>query len=317
MLMTRKAEAHVSAASSTDSGAVRLGSGCSFASFGELVQGRRADGRDFLVTLPVDLWTRCRLRAHHTPGAASTVVCDMSKSRAVAELIMASSAGFAGWSVELAFDRQIPIGKGLASSTADMLAVVRAFQDAFAFELSSSAVSALFARVEPHDGLHFNSSVVYDHRRGRLLRSLDHIPAFALVGIDAGGQLSTLDYNARLAFSRRERVEYDRLLVECVDAFGRLDDRAIAHCAHRAAELHLRRSPSAFLAGALELVDAVGAWGLLVAHSGTCVALLFPAAVDDTVLTRAERAASHLGAIIRTRTLTMAELPIRLGRALS
>ena len=38
-----------------------VGYGKSFASFGEIVQGRGSDNEDFLVTLPIDLWSTCEL----------------------------------------------------------------------------------------------------------------------------------------------------------------------------------------------------------------------------------------------------------------
>ena len=59
--------------------AMPIAHGRSFASFGEIAQGRFSSGQDFLVTLPVDLWSTCKARCERVSGP-SAVTCELVKS---------------------------------------------------------------------------------------------------------------------------------------------------------------------------------------------------------------------------------------------
>jgi uncharacterized protein involved in propanediol utilization len=276
--------------------------GRAFASFGEIVQGRLSSGQDFLVTLPVDLWSTCRAHCEPVSGA-SLVTCELPKSTAAARGFLAVAGLHAGVHVRLDLSRTMPVGKGLSSSTADMLAVLRALERAFDLELDAREVSRIFAAIEPHDALHYPSSVMYDHRQGRLLHRLEHIPAFRIVGVDTGGELSTLEYNRRLRYTAGCLAAYDRLRDDLLAAFAARDDESIARCARRSAELHAARNASAFLAAALRRSHEVGALGLLATHSGTCSGFLLPADAPDREVSRVEAAVADLGRVFTTRTL--------------
>lgn len=283
----------------------RHGRGCAFASFGEIVQGRRSNGVDFLLTLPVDLFTTCELDCEPWPGP-SVIDGGLPKSVTVTrELLRALGLG-TGVRVRLRFHREIPIGKGLSSSTADMLAVVRAVQDAFGLLIGEDFISRLFAAIEPHDGLHFDGCVAYDHRRGRLLARLGHVPRWQIVGVDAGGEVCTEEYNRHLRFPPDLMGEYDDLYDTVVSAFARRDDHAIARCAQRSARLHVRRTGNRFLAGLLAQADCPGVLGLLAAHSGTCGGFLLAARASPAEVERVARMAAGHGRVFRTRTLSLA-----------
>ena len=195
-----------------------MSEGRAFASFGEIVQGRLSSGEDFLVTLPVDLWSHCRLisqsnrklskdpfnkpqngnggkqfnelsdRVFGTPNIIET---ELSKSKAIALALLEHFDQTSGHHIQLIFNQNIPIGKGLSSSTADMLAVVRAFEAQFGVTLSPCLISELFTAIEPHDALHYPSCVAYNHRRGRLLQTFDYILDFQIIGNHSGGVMST------------------------------------------------------------------------------------------------------------------------------
>lgn len=250
--------------------------GSSFASFGEITQGRLSNGEDFLVTLPVNLWSRCHLS--WTPIQGHSVIqmpdAEHDKAHTVAEQLLTRLNRNVGVRVNLRFSRDMPVGKGLSSSTADMLAVVRAFQQVFDFTLSETEVSHLFAQVEPHDALHYDSCVAYNHRNGRLLKHLGYIPDFCIVGVDSGGRLSTLDYNRNLNFSSDQLRAYDQLYAELLVAFAQRSDAAIAGCASRSAELHCERIANKLLPALLNQSDELRALGVIATHSGTCAGLM-------------------------------------------
>jgi L-threonine kinase len=253
--------------------------GKAFGSFGEIVQGRLSDGRDFLVTLPIELWSRCELIC--TPIAGPLVIdCDLAKSRALVGLVLKELGIDAGFHISCAFTRSIPIGKGLSSSTADMLAALRAVQDVFGFLFTEEFISRLFAEVEPHDALHYDASTAYNHRRGTLIRAFGYIPSFTIVAVDHGGAVDTVLYNQTVSFSTSETERYDELFGRLERAFERRQDKSIAECATESARMHADRRGDAALQKAVRLAGPLGCLGVVAAHSGTCAGFLLPSDVN-------------------------------------
>ncbi|OQW91216.1 MAG: hypothetical protein BWK78_05230 [Thiotrichaceae bacterium IS1] len=280
----------------------RVGYGKSFASFGEIVQGRLSNGEDFLVTIPIDMWSICELSYEPIAGN-SFVIAKFSKSQEVAEQMLEVLGMTRGAKITIEFTRNIPIGKGLSSSTADMLAVVRAFQEVFGILVTETFISRLFAKIEPHDALHYPMSAVYNHRQGHLLNKLGYIPNFNIIAVDAGGELSTVEYNKHLNFSQEILGEYDQLYQNLLLAFTRKDDREIAHCARQSAELHVKRTRNQFLDKILKYTAQLDIIGVLATHSGTCAGLLLAGDASEVQISQLVTEAAKIGQVFHTKTL--------------
>lgn len=267
-----------------------VGYGKSFASFGEVVQGRTSPGDDFLVTLPIDMWSTCELVCSPIQGPL-VVECELEKSSAVLYYVLSELGIQSGYHLQCDFTRNIPIGKGLSSSTADMLATLRAVQEVFGFLFTERYISRIFSEIEPHDGLHFDSSVVYNHREGRLLRNLNYVPQFTIVAVDDGGEVDTVAYNQRLIFTKEMLGRFDVLLERVYDAYARRDDLAIAACATESANCHLERTGNRLLKDVLSREAPSAPLGIIATHSGTCAGFIYPRLDDQRQL---ERLASEL-----------------------
>jgi uncharacterized protein involved in propanediol utilization len=283
-----------------------IGYGKSFASFGEIVQGRGSDNEDFLVTLPIDLWSTCELACSPINGPL-VVECELEKSRSVLYHVLDKLGIDRGYHIRCDFTRNIPIGKGLSSSTADMLATLRAVQEVFGFLFTESFISMIFADIEPHDGLHFNSCVIYNHRSGRLIENFEYIPRFTIIVADDGGVVDTQAYNENLNFDENAVRQFDGLLSNLREAFRNRDDRSIAQCATESARIHVKRTGNRLLGEVLTQVDAFSPLGIVATHSGTCAGLLYPYPSDPEKI---RRIASDLGdqlarEVFVTYTLTL------------
>lgn len=260
---------------------ILTGYGKSHASFGELLQGRLPDSRDFLVTLPIDLWSICNLTAVSRTGPL-VINCEYSKSQRVAEMLLEKLGIKDNYEITISFSRNIPVGKGLSSSTADMLSTIRALQEIFGFLLREKTISEIFIAIEPHDGLMFKSCVVYNHRKGELVKELLYIPNFWVVAIDFGGVVDTLTYNKNLKFTDDITRQYDRLLQRLEMAFGNKDDEEIARCASESTQIHLKLNDNVERLRVAAESSRFKPLGIINTHSGTCLGLLFPRSIDKT-----------------------------------
>lgn len=252
-----------------------VGYGKSHASFGEILQGRLPQEEDFLVTLPIDMWSICNLTCIKRHGPL-VINCEYSKSSSVAKRLLDKLRILFGYEITISFSRNIPVGKGLSSSTADMLSTIRAMQEVFGFLLREMTISEIFAEIEPHDGLMYKSCVVYNHRKGRLIKDLVYIPEYWIIAIDFGGEINTIEYNEVVTFDGAMLKTYSDLLTDLDDAFIAKDELRIAHVASRSSELHLTIHRWEEKLAVFKATAEFNPIGIVNTHSGTCLGLIYP-----------------------------------------
>jgi L-threonine kinase len=176
---------------------------------------------------------------------------------------------------QLRLDSDLPEGKGLASSSADLVATARAIQACYQVELTTGLLESFLRQIEPTDGVMYDGITAFYHREVRLLDRLGWLPPLTVVALDEGGQVDTLRFNDRpTEITDAETHEYASLLGEIRWAIARADLPAIGRVASRSALLNQRRHLKRSLAAVLELCDSIGGLGVVVAHSGTCVGIL-------------------------------------------
>ncbi|WBC16766.1 kinase [Micromonospora sp. WMMA1998] len=268
-----------SARAAFDGRPVQVGRGWAYGTFGELLQGVLPEpGTDFLVTLPIRRGCSAYFELH--PGASRVEVAPRSKtkSRAVAEAMLRRYGVWGGG--RLTLDGDLTEGKGQASSSADLVATVRAVSEAIGVTLTPADIESLLRPIEPTDGVMYPGVVAFLHRQVRLQAMLGHLPATTIVGVDEGGQVDTVDFNRiPKPFGRAERREYRSLLDEITVAIGKGDLATVGAVATRSALLNQRLRPKSMLGDLVALSAATGALGVVAAHSGTILGLLL--ADDD------------------------------------
>ncbi|GAA3273790.1 MULTISPECIES: GHMP family kinase ATP-binding protein [Dactylosporangium] len=249
-----------------------------FGTFGELLQGvlPGPDGH-FLVTLPVARWTMATFQLD--PGVADVEVRPAHKRKALrlAETILAQ-AGAASGGV-LTIDSNLPEGKGMASSSADLVATARAMANALQLDMTPHRIERLLRDIEPTDGVLYPAVVAFDHRNVRLRSLLGSLPAMTIIGLDEGGTVDTVAFN-RIAkpFSAADRAEYARLLDRMAVAVASRDLAGVGAVATRSAVMNQALWPKRTLPAVLDICAEVGALGVVAAHSGTMLGLLLDTA---------------------------------------
>lgn len=250
------------------------GMGASFGTFGELLQGALTGrDRDFLVTLPIARWSRARIALE--PGAREFRVTPEHKRKSlhVARSVLAARGLTGGGTIAIASD--LPEGKGMSSSSADLVATVRAVGNALGMPVTPAEIEDLLRGIEPSDGLMYHGVVAFYHRRVRLCRTLPALRPLTIVGIDEGGQVDTVEFNAsRPAITAAERTEYARLLERLGTALAAGDLDTVGAISTRSAMLNQERCGKRHLGAMLDICRQVGALGVAVAHSGTMIGIL-------------------------------------------
>jgi L-threonine kinase len=199
------------------------------------------------------------------------------KAARLATALLAEAVGLAGAPLggTLVLDSDIPDGKGLASSSADLVATARAVAAVLGLPGHPAAIEDQLRPIEPTDGVMYTGVVAFEHRRVRLRRALGELPALTVVGVDEGGQVDTVAFNHRpKPFAEAERCEYAALLDHCGQSIMDGDLAALGAVATRSAQLNQRLQPKRLLDPVLRICAEVGGLGVVAAHSGTMLGIL-------------------------------------------
>lgn len=278
-----------------------------FGTFGELLQGvlPEPDG-DFLVTLPIARWAMASFQLLPSSRGVEVRPAHKVKSLRLAELMLDWAGLPAGGLLTL--ESSLPEGKGLASSSADLVATARAVGNALQRSVRPETMERFLRRIEPTDGVLYPGIVAFDHRAVRLRRRLGSLPTMTVVGVDEGGMVDTVEFN-RISkpFSLADRREYARLLDLLTGAVAGRDLAAAGTVATHSAALNQVLRPKRLLDPVMRICTEVGALGVVAAHSGTMLGVLLDAQDPDYVnrIAATIRACSALSADVSLyRTLS-------------
>ncbi|MEW5934083.1 MAG: hypothetical protein AB1816_10915, partial [Bacillota bacterium] len=260
---------------------------------GELVQGT-IGGRDFLISCPIPLYSRARVwlepapagepvavTVQHTvlpPGTPQPIPGPGIKAVRALEVTLLALGRQARRAVIHLETPGLP-GKGLGTSTADILATAGATAAALGEQLRPEQLARIALAIEPSDSTMFPRLALLDHRRGSLLKALDPPPPLGLIILDLGGEVDTEQFNRRPdldALNRQKEPQVREALrlvhrgIKCGDPVLVGRGATISALAH---QVILRRP------GLPELVQEAcrrGALGVVSAHSGTVLGVLVP-----------------------------------------
>lgn len=171
---------------------MKMGKGTCNGTFGELVQGV-LDSRPFLVTMPIN---QLKSVATFLPSPQSTrIMGPIGKNKAITACKMLLKLFQIECGGTLTIDSNIPEGKGMASSSADIIAAMRSVADSFNLYISEELISQIAIEIEPTDGVMYEEAVAYDFINGKIIVPLGPVPPYHLVAVDFGGVVDTIAFN--------------------------------------------------------------------------------------------------------------------------
>jgi uncharacterized protein involved in propanediol utilization len=265
-------------ATSTAAGAViqRVSEGRAFGTFGELLQGvllENARQRHFLVTLPITESSTARFADDAELSDVQVLPPHKVKSQQLARDLLDHFHLPPGGHLELR--SQLPEGKGLASSSADLVATARAMAAHFSLTLSMPVLHSLMRRIEPSDGVMYDEITAFYHREVELLSCLGPVPPLTILAVDEGGQVDTLSFNARPhQVPPADAATYAVLLEDLRQAVAGGDLAKLGRVATRSAIMNQSRLTKRWLNQVVDICDEVGGLGVAAAHSGTHLGIL-------------------------------------------
>lgn len=260
----------------------RVHSGVCQGTLGELWQGPvHYEGRleIALISLPMQRYSW----AHFIPGesgCADLDLRDMNKCRAAIDVYLAHygrDLPVGRW----VFGSELSRGKGMASSTADIVATVRCLDCVFDVQSPPTLIADVLRRIERSDSVYLDRYALYLSARQEVVRLFGIAPRFHACYFEEDYMVDTdSTTDALRAHYAKRRPEYEANLLAAITAFDQGDLPGIAACATRSAELGQEVLPKEHL-GALQAEQRrFRADGIVVAHTGSLIGYLFVEPLD-------------------------------------
>lgn len=250
---------------------MKHGKGFCNGTFGELVQGV-IGGRPFLITLPIQ---SLRSEAVFIPDEN---VSEITGSPANVKAVQAGRRLCQRYGIKtggrLHIHSNIPAGKGLASSSADITAAMKAIADAYSLPLPNEIISSVAAEIEPTDGVMYDEVVAFDFIHGELIECFGHLPPVFIIGIDFGGMVDTIRHNQlHKNYEMKEQLQFIAAYEMVKAGIAKKNVSLLCRAAAVSARINQKFLPKPYFNELETLANTYGG-GLVAAHSGTVLGII-------------------------------------------
>ncbi len=254
-------------------------SGVSRGTLGELYQGPHWEAgvpHISIVSLPVDKFSWCHFTLD--PGGAEFDASDL-RGRDKAARAMGLFLDRYGLTMppgRITFHSELPMGKGMASSTADIVATLRCLFRLFAVPYDQNVVTGILGHIERADSVFLDEFALYLSATQRVVRPLGaQVGMYACYIVEEGTVDTQAAGPALLTHYKRRRDAYRDCAGELMAAFARSDAAGVAAAATRSAALAQDAIPKRTFGALRDHRAELRADGLFVAHTGTVIGYLF------------------------------------------
>lgn len=244
-------------------------------SCGELIQGIIGE-LNFLVTCPVDCYSVVSMKKNNTKRISVNIPGKDKLLSAVRKTLslydLDKNSGY-----EIILKSDLHIGKGMASSTADMTGAIIGVGILNNKFLTDKEISKILLEIEPSDGIFYPGIVAFDHINGSFYEKVGvAFPANFLI-FDYGGEVDTIKFNSDPNLEKKNILKkpviekaYSIIKESFIEKNIKKLGEAITLSSLENQDILYKEN----LEEIIEIAMAKGAYGVNVAHSGTLIGLL-------------------------------------------
>ncbi len=265
---------------------------------GELVQGR-IKGKNSHITCPVEILSSVSVQL---TGFYGQIECPPDKVktrqavRRTLELLGHTSTG-----VKVSVSSQIPVGKGMASSTTDIVGGCLATAKALGESVTPRMIADIAISIEPTDGIMYEGLVCFDHLEGKIIQSFGDPPPIDILVVDPGGNIDTLRFNSRRKVCAAIHKRNENFILEALSLVKEGIRKRNIQLVGKGATLSALSNQEILykreLADIISISASLGGIGVNVAHSGTVIGILLPPDFSEIQLLKKrikERCGNHM-----------------------
>ncbi len=253
------------------------------ASCGEFVQGILKD-KEYLSSYAIDMYSIATIEEK-----AKDINRGPEKSRKSIESIFKyfNIPIEESKNLSLEIDSKIPIGKGMASSTADIGATIKATLEYLNKNMTMEEISQIVAQIEPTDSIYIEKNCIFNPLDGKVHKYLGEINSAKVIILEPNTRLRTTkirrlpNYN-ELKIKNKELIEGAFYSLEEGICDNNLFEIGRACTISSLANENILKKPG--LKEIIEISQNYGACGVNIGHSGTVVGIIIEDWMNDLKL---------------------------------
>ena len=250
------------------------------ASCGEFVQGI-IDDEEYLCSYAIDMYSKVYIEEKLVD-----INLGRYKSRLAIEKVFEKFNLPKKYTknISLNINSKIPVGKGMASSTADIGATIRATLSLIDKDLSSEEISKLAAEIEPTDSIFIDKNSIFNPLNGTVIKYLGNLTNAKVVILEPNKVLDTMkirlrqDYN-KLKVENKEVIKKSFALLE--EGLKKNNLSLVGEACTLSSLANENIEKKEYLNEIIKISKKYGAYGVNIAHSGTVVGILIDKYMND------------------------------------
>ncbi|AXU73486.1 GHMP family kinase ATP-binding protein [Clostridioides difficile] len=250
------------------------------ASCGEFVQGI-IDDEEYLCSYAIDMYSKVYIEEKLVD-----INLGRYKSRLAIEKVFEKFNLPKKYTknISLKINSKIPVGKGMASSTADIGATIKATLSLIDKDLSSEEISKLAAEIEPTDSIFIDKNSIFNPLNGTVIKYLGNLTNAKVVILEPNKVLDTMkirlrqDYN-KLKVENKEVIKKSFALLE--EGLKKNNLSLVGEACTLSSLANENIEKKEYLNEIIKISKKYGAYGVNIAHSGTVVGILIDKFMND------------------------------------
>lgn len=250
------------------------------ASCGEFVQGI-IDDEEYLCSYAIDMYSKVYIEEKLVD-----INLGRYKSRLAIEKVFEKFNLPKKYTknISLNINSKIPVGKGMASSTADIGATIKATLSLIDKDLSSEEISKLAAEIEPTDSIFIDKNSIFNPLNGTVIKYLGNLTNAKVVILEPNKVLDTMkirlrqDYN-KLKVENKEVIKKSFALLE--EGLKKNNLSLVGEACTLSSLANENIEKKEYLNEIIKISKKYGAYGVNIAHSGTVVGILIDKSMND------------------------------------
>ncbi|WP_432665701.1 cobalamin biosynthesis protein [Wukongibacter baidiensis] len=244
------------------------------ASCGELIQGVIGDGEK-LISLPVDVFSEVTLEEKkHGKSNISRPKALLALKKTLEHFKVQDNYIE---SISIDINSNIPIAKGMASSTADIAATIVATARLLGKEMKPELLGELCCKIEPTDSTIFDKLTLFDHINGRVIGNYDWMPEMKVLVLELEDIVNTQEFRKNdysvIRYENKKLIEKAHKVFEM--SCNKKDRKLLGEVVTLSSMANQRILFKPMLHEIIDISLGQGAYGVNVAHSGTVVGILY------------------------------------------
>lgn len=237
-------------------------------SFGEVLQGR-VENRDVLLSCPVDVYTNVKVLECINPKEKFR----LEKTNVFLNNILIK------WgyesdidSIDIEIASNIPYGKGMASSTADLCGVYHCLLKMFNKQFNEQELIEECIKIEPTDSIVFNQMTLFDYKNGAYKEKIGSYFQYDILAFEGEKVVDTVEFNSG---KLPDLSNVDDLFHVLKEAIKEKDVTKLSYVSTESIVRNQKRLYYDWIEDIMNIKHKTGGLGIMGAHSGNVLGIIY------------------------------------------